>query len=377
MKIKTLLLFTLLVSTSTGQAGGLVPIPPNIGASSYLLVDYHSGQYLAENNINARAEPASLTKIMTVYVVADELAKGSIGLEDKVKISEKAWRMEGSRMFIEVGKLVSVADLLRGVIVQSGNDASVALAEYVSGDEEVFAAMMNQYAAQLGMTGSNFVNSTGLPDPNHYTTAADMAKLAVALIQDFPAIYLWHAEKQFTFNGIKQNNRNGLLWRDDSVDGIKTGHTEAAGFCLVASAARSGMRLVSVIMGAANDGTRTRESQALLNYGFRFYETRRLFTPGEVIADSRVWKGAVESFNLGLAEGLVVTIPRGRHKQLQTAVVLQEQIIAPVDKGAAYGEFNVTLGEKQIANLPLVALDSVAPGSWFERMLDEVRLLFE
>lgn len=361
----------------SANSATMIPAPPAINASSYMIVDYSSGQHLVEHNVEQRVEPASLTKIMTVYVVASELAEGNISQDDMVRVSEKAWRMEGSRMFIEVDKMVSVADLLKGVIIQSGNDASVALAEHVSGDEGVFASIMNQHAARLGMTGTNFVNSTGLPDPEHYTTATDMAKLAVALINDFPDIYALHSIKEFTFNNIKQNNRNSLLWKDDSVDGIKTGHTEAAGYCLVASAVRGDMRLISVVMGTEGNNARTRASQSLLNYAFRFYETKKLFAAGEVITTSKVWKGEKESFTLGLGEDLVVTIPRGKYKDLVTTASLQEQIVAPISKGNSYGDFKVSLAGKEIASSRLLALEPVGKGSLVDRMLDEVKLLFD
>ncbi len=376
-KIITAIVLVWLSYAMLASSATMIPAPPVINATSYLVADYHSGQNIIAHNSQQRVEPASLTKIMTVYVVASELAEGHITLDDKVSVSERAWRMEGSRMFIEVGKKVAVSDLLKGVIIQSGNDASVALAEHVSGDEGVFAVMMNQHAARLGMTGTHFVNSTGLPDPQHYTTAADMATLAAALFSDFPDIYALHAVKEFTFNNIKQNNRNSLLWKDDSVDGIKTGHTEAAGYCLVASARRGEMRLISVIMGTEGNHARTRASQALLNYVFRFYETRPLFRAGDVITTGRLWKGERESVNLGLRQDLIITLPKGEYKDLQTTAALPENIIAPVSQDQPYGDFKVVLAGEQIASRGLVALESVAEGGLLTRMLDTVTLWFE
>ncbi|VAX02275.1 D-alanyl-D-alanine carboxypeptidase, partial [hydrothermal vent metagenome] len=263
------------------QAATLIPATPKIKAKGYLLIDFNSGRVLAEKKSGQRMEPASLTKMLSAYVIDHELAKGNISLDDEVRISEKAWRMEGSRMFIEVGKKISVEDLLKGVIIQSGNDATVALAEHVAGSEDAFVSLMNQHAAELGMLDSHFVNSTGLPHKDHYTTPRDLAKLAIALIRDYPTHYAWYSQKEFVYNDIKQYNRNRLLWRNKYVDGIKTGHTESAGYCLVASAERDGMRLISVVLGTRNDETRSSESQKLLTYGFRFFETHRLYKANE------------------------------------------------------------------------------------------------
>ena len=254
---------------------------------------------------------------MTIYVVASELANGKISLEDEVLVSEKAWRTEGSRMFIEVNKKVKLDDLLHGVIIQSGNDASVALAEYISGTEGVFADLMNKHAEQLGMNRSHFVNSTGLPDPDHYTTASDLAKLAQALIRDYPEVYDLHKIKEFTFNKIKQHNRNKLLWRDRSVDGIKTGHTEEAGYCLVASAYREGMRLISVVMGTDGMNARAKASQAILNYGFRFFETHKLYSAGDLITSVKVWKAEIDNLNLSINKDIYITVPRGQYEKLE------------------------------------------------------------
>lgn len=373
---KNILFIITFFSVSSAQTA-IVPAPPKISASSYLVVDFDSGHFLVEENIDQRVEPASLTKMMTVYVVASELAEGNIKLSDMVMISEAAWRMTGSRMFIEVDKEVSVEDLLKGVIVQSGNDASVALAEHISGSEEVFVQVMNQYAAELGMTGSHFMNSTGLPHEDHYTTARDMAILARAVIQDHRDIYAWHSIKEFTFNGIKQHNRNQMLWRDNSVDGIKTGHTESAGYCLVASAKRDDMRLISVVMGTEGTKARTRATQSLFNFSFRFYETHKLYSAGEVINSTKVWKGEKESFSIGLEEDLYVTIARGKYKKLDAQIEISQQIVAPVLKSQVQGTLVLTLETEKVATRPLIALESVAEGSFLKRVKDDIKLFFE
>ena len=369
--------FFLVLLLNFSALAGVVPAPPQLKASSYLVIDFQSGRHLVEHNIDERVEPASLTKMMTVYVVSRELAEGNIDLKDMVIVSEKAWRMTGSRMFIEVDKEVSIEELLKGVIVQSGNDASVALAEHISGSEEVFAQVMNQYAAELGMSGTNFMNSTGLPHPDHYTTARDMARLAHALISEHPGIYEWHSIREYTFNGIKQHNRNQMLWRDDSVDGIKTGHTESAGYCLVASALRGDMRLISVVMGTDGTKARTRATQSLLNFAFRFYETHKLYEAGEAIAESKVWKANVDNFNLGIEEDLYITISRGKDKKLDAAIELSPTIVAPVSKNEIKGTLNVMLEGEKLASRPLVSLENVEEGSFLRRLQDDVRLLFE
>ena len=371
-----LTLLMLFVSASSFAAAPILPSPPTLDARAYLLLDYHSGEILAEKGIDDPVEPASLTKLMTAYVVASELASAHVSLDDRVTVSEKAWRMGGSRMFIEVDTQVAVDDLLKGVIVQSGNDASVALAEHVSGTEEAFAAIMNQHATQLGMSGSSFVNSTGLPDPDHYTTARDMTILVAALKRDFPDIYDLHAMREFTFNGIRQFNRNKLLWQDESVDGVKTGHTDSAGYCLVASAQRGDMRLVSVVMGSTSENTRVKASQALLNYGFRFFETHMLYEAFEPLTRERIWKGKSETLDLGLDKALYVTIPRGQYERLDATVQLDTPIIAPVEMAQPLGMVKVTLAENDLAERSLIALQSVPKGNLFHRMADAVRLLF-
>ena len=353
-----------------------VPAPPEIGARSYILIDYNSGRILVEKDPDMRVEPASITKLMTAYVVFNELSEGKIGLGDTVPVSEKAWRTGGSRMFIEPNMTPTVEELLRGMVIQSGNDASVALAEYVAGTEEAFAALMNHYAELLGMTGTHYMNATGLPDPDHYTTAHDVARLSLATIRDFPEYYAWYSEKEFTFNDIRQHNRNTLLWRDPAIDGLKTGHTESAGYCLAASAMRDGMRLISAVMGSASENSRASESQTLMNYGFRFFETVQLYKAGQELATSRVWKGTTEEVPLGLAGELFVTIPRGRYDDLEAKVQLQPELTAPLAAGTTVGEIRVTLGDELIAARELQTLSAVEEAGFFGATWDGVKLWF-
>lgn len=366
----------LLLSHPAVAQTAVTPSPPSIDARAYILQDHDSGRILAEKNADEKMEPASLTKIMTAYVVFGELRQGTIALDDMVRVSEKAWRMQGSRMFIEVDTQVSVEDLLMGVIVQSGNDASVALAEHVAGSEEAFAALMNRHAGRLGMAGSHFVNATGLPDPDLYVTARDVATLSRALIRDFPENYQWHAVREYVFNEITQRNRNKLLWRDDSVDGIKTGYTQSAGYCLVASSERDGMRLTSVVLGSKSAKKRAQQSASLLAYGFRFFETRRLYGAQETVEEVRVWKGQVETLGIGLADDLYITAPRGQFGSLRATMQIDEQIIAPVTQGDPRGTVKITLGERDIAERPLIALQSVDEGNVWQRLVDQVRLYF-
>ncbi|NCF13876.1 MAG: serine-type D-Ala-D-Ala carboxypeptidase [Gammaproteobacteria bacterium] len=373
------LLVLVFVFTSSAYAQSSMPAPaaPIIGAKSYLVVDATTGKELASLDPDTPLAPASLTKIMTTYVVFSALKQGQINLEDEVTISEKAWRMPGSRMFVEVGKRVAIEDLLLGMIVQSGNDASVALAEHIAGTEGVFAEMMNQYAQQLGMYSSNFLNATGMPAEGHVTTARDLATLARAVIEEFPEYYPWHAIKDFTFNDIKQDNRNSLLWRDPSVDGLKTGHTEDAGYCLVSSALRDNMRVISVVMGTSSTKARTDGSQALLNYAFRFFETRLLFKAGEEIATTRVWKSANETSRLGVLEDLYITVRRGTYDQLESTLDIPAVVEAPVAAGEPVAELKVASGEDVILSAPLRALDDNPVGSFWQRTKDSVSLWFE
>jgi D-alanyl-D-alanine carboxypeptidase (penicillin-binding protein 5/6) len=365
------------LSTAHAQSGMPAPAAPIIGAKSYLLIDAQTGQELASLDPDMSLAPASLTKIMTSYVVFKALEQGQIGLEDEVTISEKAWRMPGSRMFIEVGKRVALKDLLLGMIVQSGNDASVALAEHIAGTEEVFAQMMNQYAGQLGMHATHFVNATGMPAEGHVTTARDLATLSRAMIAEFPEHYAWHSMREFTFNDITQSNRNTLLWRDPSVDGLKTGHTEDAGYCLVASAARDDMRLISVVLGTSSDKARADGSQALLNYGFRFFETRLLYRAGEEVTTARVWQSANETSRLGVFDDLYVTVRRGAYNELESTIDIPTVIEAPVAAGQPIAQLRVMHGENEILDTPLRALDDNPVGSVWQRMRDSVSLWFE
>jgi len=350
------------------------PPPPAVNARSYVLMDADSGRMLAGIKADERMEPASLTKIMTSYVISKELKSGHVKLTDMVTISERAWRMEGSRSFVEVGKQIPLEALLKGMIVQSGNDATVALAEHVAGSEEVFASLMNQQAKALGMTATHYVNSTGLPDPNHYTTAHDQAILARALIRDFPEDYSWYSLKEFTYNNITQHNRNLLLWRNQGVDGIKTGHTETAGYCLVASAKQGDMRLIAVVLGTGSEKERANETEKVLGYGFRFFETRRLYAAGQPLSKARIWKGDAEALPLGVQRDLYVTLPRGKYNDLKAEMKLANPIIAPAAKGQQYGTLNVSLDKEVLLSQPLVALAPVAEGGLFQRMSDTVRL---
>lgn len=365
------------VWTGLAQAATPVPKEPSVGAKGYLVEDFLSGQAIAEKNADEPLEPASITKLMTAYVAFHEIRGGTLSLEDKVRISEKAWRTPGSRMFVEVNTQVSVADLLKGVIIQSGNDATVALAEQVAGTEDGFASLMNHHAKRLGMTRSHFVNSTGLPDKEHYTTARDIARIARAMIEEFPEYYRWYSERKFTYNDITQYNRNKLLWRDESVDGLKTGHTDSAGYCLVTSAERDGMRLISVVLGTRSEEARADASQALLNYGFRFFETHKLYDSGSKLTSARIWKGTTDSVDLGLNDTLYVTIPRGEYDNLDAAMQLQDQIIAPVAQDQPLGRVVVRLADRLVTEKDLVALQAVDEGSFWQRIVDEALLYFE
>ncbi len=354
-----------------------VPAPPVIGAKSYLVIDAVTGHEVATLNPDERLAPASLTKLMTAYVAFKSLQEGQVKLTDEVTVSEKAWRTPGSRMFIEVGTRVTIEDLLLGMIVQSGNDASVALAEHIAGTESVFAEMMNRFAMRLGMAGSHFQNSTGLPGDEHYTTARDMAILARAIVNEFPEYYRWYSVRDFTYNNITQDNRNSLLWRDPSVDGMKTGHTDDAGYCLVSSAERDGMRLVAVVMGTASPKARVDGSQALLNYGFRFFETRMLYRAGEAVAEARVWKAASETTPLGLPEDLYITVPRGSYDKLESIMNMPATVTAPLAKGQPVAELLVSLNGEALISEPLRALQENPVGSFWQRTKDSVSLWFE
>ena len=369
-------ILVLVLGCAAAQGAG-VPQPPEVDARAHLLIDMHTARVLSAGDADEPLEPASLTKMLTSYVVFAEMAQGKFALSDEVLVSEKAWRMKGSRMFIEVGTRVPVEALLMGLIVQSGNDAAVALAEFVAGDEHAFADLMNRYARQLGMSGSHFTNASGLPDPDHYSTARDMARIAAALIQDFPEYYPWNAIREYEYGGIKQPNRNTLLFRDETVDGLKTGYTRAADYCLVASAKREGMRLIASVMGAKSPRARARIAQSLLNYGFRFYETRRVYASDEKVADVRVWKGDARRLALGVEQSLYVTVPRGRYDEIKMEMEIAARPVAPVRAGAQQGVLRLALGEELTIERPLVALDDVVEGNLWQKLSDHVRLMFE
>lgn len=376
LKIVKSLIFVGLTFLTAVSYAAITPAPkaPEVAAKSYILQDYNSGKVLAAVNAAQRLPPASITKLMTAYVVSQELESGNIALEDEVLISEKAWRMVGSRSFIEVNSRVSVEVLLRGMIIQSGNDAAVALAEHIAGSEETFSQMMNQYAQQLGMFNTNYQNATGLPGKEHYTTAEDIAILSAAVIRDLKH-YAWYSEKEFTYNNITQHNRNKLLWRDKSVDGLKTGHTEEAGYCLAASAKRDGMRLISVVLGTRSENARAQETQKLFNYGFRFFETHNLYQAGQQIADSKVWQGAADKVLLGLDKALTITVPRGRYDELVATTNIQKPIIAPIVDGQVLGEVQIHLAGELVATEQLVAIAAVEKGSWWRQLLDMLLML--
>lgn len=384
MNIKTcmprFIVFALLAIVTTATpvawAAPAIPSPPQLAAKSYMLMDAASGKVLIESNSDERLPPASLTKLMTAYIATLEIQKGQISDSDMVTVSEKAWRTGGSRMFIQVNTQVSVDDLLHGIIIQSGNDASVAMAEHIAGSEEAFADMMNTTAQRLGMSNTHFMNATGLPDPEHYSSAHDMAKLARAIIYQDPAHYAIYAQKEFFWNNIKQPNRNLLLWRDKTVDGLKTGHTEEAGYCLVASAVRDGMRLISVVFGTDSEQARAAETQKLLTYGFRFFETRTFYQKGVELAQQQVWKGQQSQVKAGLAEDLTLTLPRGQLDKLQASMSFNDTLIAPISQGQVVGKVEVKLGEEVLHSADLVALEAVEEGGLFRRLWDSIRLFF-
>ncbi len=353
-----------------------IPRPPQIGASSYILIDAMTGDILVEENADIPLPPASLTKIMTSYVAAHELQQGTISLNDMVNVSVKAWQMEGSKMFIQEGTQVRFEDLLRGMIIQSGNDASVAIAEHIAGSEDAFADLMNQHAELLGMTNSHFMNASGLPDMYHTMSARDLAILSKALIEQYPEHYAMYAEREFTYNEIRQPNRNSLLFRDRNVDGIKTGHTDEAGYCLVASAVRDDMRLIAVVMGTDSTDARAVESQKLLTYGFRFYMTHQLFTNNAVLSTDRVWSGKANSVDIGIADEVYVTIPRGQDGSLETVMEIDETLRAPIAAGQVLGKVTVKLGEMVYFDGPVVAMEAVERGSFIKRIMDFLHLFF-
>ena len=358
-----------------------IPPPPSFDAHSWVLMDYTSGQILASSNPDKREQPASLTKIMTDYVVSAEIGAGKVHMNDPVFISEHAWKAggagtDGSTSFLAVNSKVPLKDLLYGMIIQSGNDAAIALAEHVAGSEDTFAALMNAYAQRLGMTNTHFVNASGYPVADHYSTARDIAILSRALIHDFPADYKISAVKEFQRNGITQHNRNTLLWRDSSVDGIKTGHTAEAGFCLAASAKRGNERMIAVVMGAPSDRARADDAETLLEYGFRFYETHKLYAGGKPLAAPKLWKGEADNLPLGLASDAVITIPRGKYGELKATLDMPARLVAPYKQGQQVGMLHVTLDGKPVLDSPLVVLHDAPQGGFFKRLWDAILLWF-
>jgi D-alanyl-D-alanine carboxypeptidase (penicillin-binding protein 5/6) len=363
------------LATPAQAAQALVPQPPQLAASAYILIDAVTGKVIVEMNADQPLPPASLTKMMTAYMLAYEVAAGNVSLDDQVRISEKAWRTKGSRMFIQEGKFVKLEDLMRGIIIQSGNDASVAVAEHLAGSEEAFADLMNQHALRLGMTQTHFVNSTGLPAEGHQTTARDLAILARAIIRDYPEDYLVYAEKEFTFNDIRQPNRNKLLWRDSTVDGLKTGYTSAAGYCLVASAKKDGQRLISVVLGSSSTEARAQESQKIITYGMRFFETHALYDAKESLTKARVWGGAEDYMELLIERELAVTIPRGQAKYIKATIEVNNGIEAPVFAGDVLGKLVITLDTDVILERDLVASMDMLEGGFFKGIADSVTRL--
>lgn len=373
-------LLALAAATALTTAQAAIPDPPALQAASWALLDFQSGELLAQSNSDSRVEPASITKVLTTYIVFDEIKKGRIKLDDMAFISEKAWKQgidsSESRMFLDVGSRVRVEDLLHGVITQSGNDASVALAEHVAGGEGAFADLMNQYAAKIGMKNSHFMNAPGMPDPEHYTTAHDVTLLGQALIRDFPDYYKWFSLPDFTYNGIKQGNRNILLTMDRSVDGIKTGHTAAAGYCLLSSATRDGRRLVAAVMGTESQKYRAEASLELLNWGFRFFESVKLLGADQPSGDVRVWKGLVDEVSVGTLEPIYLSLPRGSAEKVEAKPQVDGTLIAPLSQGQRIGTVNISVDGKLVKSEPLVVLRAVEAGSWWKRLIDTIRLWF-
>ena len=373
----TLIAATAILANSVHADDMPVPAPPQLDAKSYFLMDYASGEVLAESAATEQYDPASVTKLMTAYVVFKALDEKRIALDDQVYVSERAWRTPGSRMFIEVDTQVPVESLISGMIIQSGNDASVALAEHVAGSVESFVELMNHYAESLGMTSTHYANPTGLTSKGHVSSARDSALLARAIIAEFPEFYGLYSEKQFTYNEITQHNRNALLWRDESVDGLKTGYTSSAGYCLVSSAERSGMRLIAVVMGMPSAAERASGSQALLNYGFRFFETHRLYARGETVTEAKVRKGGSKTVALGPDEDVYVTVPRGKYSELKATMEVDEELVAPIVEKQGLGEIRVALGEEDISVLPLVSLNAVPEAGILARIADGIMLWFD
>lgn len=373
MRLFLALLISLFSFTALAQS---VP-PPALAAKAWVLVDHATGQTLADKDADARIEPASLTKLMTAYLTFAALKAGTLTPDQVVPVSEKAWRMEGSRMFIEPNKPVTVDELIRGVIVQSGNDACVALAETIAGSEEAFAALMNREAQRLGMTNTHFTNSTGLPDPQLYTTARDLSILASAIVRDFPEHYSLYSMKEYTYNNIKQPNRNRLLYMDATVDGMKTGHTSTAGYCLVSTAQRGTRRLISVVLGAASDTVRAQESLKLLNFGFQFYDTVKLYSADEALSQFRVWKGKENEVAVGFTHDFVMSLPKEAAQKVQVTLESRQPLIAPLEKGQEVGTLKLSVDGKAIGDYPVVALKDVPVAGFFGRLWDAIVMFFK
>ena len=380
--LHTLTAALLLLVTTAGWASSLIPSPPQIGAKAHILLDPNTGKVLAEHNADQRLAPASLTKLMTAYTVFQELRSGRIKLDSQVRVSKRAWRTGGSKMFIKVNTEVSVEQLVKGMIIQSGNDASVALAEFVAGSVDSFADLMNHNAENLGMNDSRFQNPTGLPSDDHYSSARDLARLTAALISEFPEYYTYYSELEYTYQPpgekpITQPNRNRLLRRDKTVDGVKTGYTKDAGYCLVASALRDGMRLISVVLGTETASQRFSTSQSLLTWGFRFYESHRLYAAGQPVERVRIWMGDRERVDLGPLQDIYVTLPRGLYKKLETTVAVDGTLTAPVEAHQTLGKVTVTLDGKTLIERPLVTLEAVPEGSIWRKMVDSSLMWME
>ena len=371
--LKTLLIIPFIFSAYAEEPRFYIPEAPSIAAKAYILMDHNSGIILAANNENEKRSPASLTKLMTSYVVFKRLKEEFITLDDEVKISEKAWRTGGSKSFIEVGKMIKLEDLLQGMIIQSGNDASVALAEHVAGSEGTFVLFMNDYAQQIGMENTRFENASGLPHDDQYTTAKDMALLSSAMIRDFPVYYEWYSQKEFTYNNITQTNRNKLLFTDSTVDGLKTGWTQKAGYCLVTSANRVDMRLISVVLGSDSPAIRTSETEKLLDYGFRFFETQSV---NDISHQVRVYKSEKANIKVGVADSSFLTLPRNQFRYTTQTINLNQDLIAPINQGEQVGELVVSFNDQNIATLPLIALENAAEAGFISKMIDTIKLLF-
>ncbi|MCL2021623.1 MAG: D-alanyl-D-alanine carboxypeptidase [Betaproteobacteria bacterium] len=368
----------LIILSLPAQAQSFLPAPPALAATSWVLAEFPSGQILTAEKPDEQRAPASLTKLMTAYLTFSTLRQNTLKLDSLITVSEKAWRSGGSKMFIKVGDSVSVGDLLMGMIVQSGNDASIALAEAIAGSEENFAQLMNREAARLGMKNTHFVNATGLPDPAHVSTAGDMALLAIALIRDFPEEYArYYSQKEYRYNNISQPNRNRLLWVEQSgVDGMKTGFTATAGYCLISSAKRGDRRLVSVLLGADSDRTRASESLTLLNWGYQFFEAIRLYSGGQAVSSFRVWKGDKSAIKVGFPHDFVIAVPKPEASKLEAKLTSLQPLIAPVKKGQAVGTLSLSIAGQPYGEFPVQALEDIAPGGWFSRLFDSFRLWF-